>query len=745
MKIIDLFKKLRGKITGLNILLLRLDWLQNSLDSFASKINKLNDNLQELPLATNQLNSKLIESQAENTQLSQEKFDTLQLQMGNIESIVEQLKQILKIRPSFEKQVLGFPNDSHEISTANFDAIIDSQNDLNSVKVPNYRKIPVVKILPGEKIRLVFLVITPEIWPSLESVWKLAKNDDRFSVSIVVLKSTNTEIALTSLTKALIAFDTAGISYFTERNFSLESYRPHVVFYPLPYGSLYPQSYKPELVSAMGYRIAYVSYGLEVGGGAFNSRYQYDSDVPRVAWRIFARSLGQLTNFGRYCRSGNGHVVVTGHPRLERYQNPEIPYLHPAKLKANGRLVVLWTPHFSVLTRRKWSSFLDHYETILKLISDRPNLFLLVRPHPFLKISLAKIEGWSTERVDEWFNIINKRDDALVDFETNYFPAFEVSTALMADAGSFLVEYLHTAKPICHLTGKDDIGLSEEVNKLSCFYPGSNEIEIADFLDRVTNGVDDLTEARKSAIMSYFGAAHQSPSETILNVIAKEIVNPNGNNCVAEDLTPSYQKQAFRYWIKNTDSFIAPDTSLQDLEIKLKDILNRYATGRLAADIGCGSGQLTRVLSQKFEYVEGVDSNEALINEAREYSLQKGIKNICYSVERLEHAESLSTYDFVSCMDLTSDLIDDELFIKFIWKLKAAMRPGAKLLMKDYLHLTSQEFVEWSDNKAVYRNLRAYLDAFETIGLSLIEEVDIAHDTVNCRINSFFLFKEKTN
>lgn len=620
------------------------------------------------------------------------------------------------------------------------DSSIDSSNEMNVPVAPNHRALSAIEAVSGEKIRLVFLVISPELWPSIEPVWKRATKDDRFIVSVVVLKSTNPDMTLISLSKAQGLLESAGIPYFTEQNFCLDSYRPHVVFYPLPYGSLYPQSYKPEIVTAKGCRIAYVPYGLEVGGGVFNARYQYDTEVPRVAWRVFARSGEQLNRFGRYCSYGNGHVVVTGHPRAELYGNSEIQAHRAARSKARGRSIILWTPHFTVVARRKWSSFLDHHETIIRLIDYRPELFLLVRPHPFLRTSLAKLEDWGTERVATWFSGINEKDNVYVDTETDYRPAFDASSALLADAGSFLVEYLQTGKPICHLSGKDDIGINDEVRGLACFYPGASESDIASFLDRVSNSEDPLRDARKSALQTYFGPDNQTPSQSILDEIANNISNQLPRLYSTELPTSPHHEEAFQYWVKATSTFLAPETYYQEQEKKLCDILSRHATGRFAADIGCGNGRFTQIIGEHFEFTEATDPNELLVSEARAHAVRKGITNIAYSVERLEHPESLSTYDFVSCMGVTSGLVDDEVFIKSIWKLKAAMRPGAKLLMKDSLSLSVPEFVDWNGYKAVYRNLTAYLKAFETLRLALVEQEIIAKDDEKNRINCFFVF-----
>jgi 2-polyprenyl-3-methyl-5-hydroxy-6-metoxy-1,4-benzoquinol methylase len=235
---------------------------------------------------------------------------------------------------------------------------------------------------------------------------------------------------------------------------------------------------------------------------------------------------------------------------------------------------------------------------------------------------------------------------------------------------------------------------------------------------------------------------NQTPSQSILDEISNSISNKLPRIYSAELPTSRRHNEAFQYWLKATSTFLAPETYYLEQDTKLREILSRHAKGRFAADIGCGNGRFTQVISEYFEFTEATDPNEQLICEARELALKVGITNISYAVERLEHAESLTTYDFVSCMDVTSGLIDDEEFIKSIWKLKAAMRLGAKLLLKETLNLVTPELIERNGYKAVYRSVRSYLQAFEAVGLFLEEELLIAQDLEKSRIVSFYVFSE---
>ncbi|MEM9642374.1 MAG: methyltransferase domain-containing protein [Pseudomonadota bacterium] len=601
---------------------------------------------------------------------------------------------------------------------------------------------PWTPALPGEPIRLVFLVLTPQVWPTLKPIWELASRDDRFHTKVVLLENATPEDGLSGLLAARTMLENQHVPFVQGNAFSLERYTPHVVFLPLPYPNLYPRNCTPDAVRACGARIAYVPYGLEVGGGAYNARYQYDEPVIRDAWRVFARSHTQLQSFGRHCATGNAQVVVTGHPRADERPTQDIQLDQAVLERAADRKIVIWAPHFSVTTRRKWSSFLENHETMLEEIKSRQDLFFVLRPHPLLERTLRQAKGWSAEKARNWFLELDAIPNLYVDKAAEYWPTFNSSAALMSDSGSFLVEYLLTGKPICHLLGKDAIGLTDEAHQLAAFHPGTSGQEISDFLNQVETGKDVLEEARKSARETYFGSFEEQAAPRILDEIIRGI-----NDRPFVDVLASYSEKheaAFSYWKSAQTTFLAPPEYYDKQEELMTALLERHPPAGFAVDIGCGNGRYTEVLAKFCDHVEGVDPGPALIEEAKARAEGKSIENIEYRIERLERLELVASYDLVCCMGVLSGLIDNDAFLKATRTLLSATKPGGMILLKDSLSIGAPQATEWNGYTAVYRNIDDYLSSFRTLGLEMIEEVTIAPVNEKGLTNRFFLFR-RTN
>jgi 2-polyprenyl-3-methyl-5-hydroxy-6-metoxy-1,4-benzoquinol methylase len=273
-------------------------------------------------------------------------------------------------------------------------------------------------------------------------------------------------------------------------------------------------------------------------------------------------------------------------------------------------------------------------------------------------------------------------------------------------------------------------------------YPGETEYDIAFFMDQIVkNGADTKQEARKHAINSYFYQGDEKASKAILDVISKDVNDPPARKYSTQSPVSKDHTDSLEYWLNAKTTYLAPETYYQKQEEVLRSILCKYAIGKYAVDIGCGNGRFTQIIGEYFSHTEAIDPSKMLIEEAFENATKAGVSNISYIVDNLENSSTLSTYDFVSCMGVTSGLIDDEVFIRSIWKLKAAMKPRALLLMKDSLSLSIAQLIKWNGYTAVYRNIDHYLESFTAVGLQLVEQNPLSNDKDLKRMNSLFLFQ----
>lgn len=590
----------------------------------------------------------------------------------------------------------------------------------------------------GERIRVVFLVMTPQIWPSVEPVWRKLSADERFHTKVVAIEKTSEADALSELRGAYDLLTEANVPFAKGSSFSMHRYKPHVVFYPLPYDHFYSDQFKAAAAQAAGARVAYIHYGLETGGGAHNARYQHDEPLLRNAWRIFARSRHQAANFARYCATGNAHVVLTGHPRGGHRPDTSEQLPQEVLTQAKTRKIVLWAPHFSVASRRKWSSFLENHENILGEIDKRQDLFFVLRPHPFLERTLREAEGWTIDRVRALFDQIAARENIHIDRHPSYWPAFNGSDALMTDPGSFLVEYLHTDKPICLLSSSDGIGLGQEAAAFTAFENGDTIDDISRFLDMVSSGTDTKAADRKDALAAYFGDREQNPAD----LIAEEIVAGMSDRPFNLPNTKRSEKHraAFRYWRSAKDTFLAPDEYYKKQEAILTDLLNRLKPRGFAIDVGCGNGRFTEIFARHCNFVEGIDPSRNLIEQAQESAAAKGITNIEYRRENLEQPFLISSYDLVACMGVLSGVIDNERFLQASHWLRAATKHGGRLILKESLSVGALQSIDSDGYVAVYRNITDYLDTFRSAGFELVEEMTIAPVNEQGLTNCLFVF-----
>ncbi|WP_414881818.1 methyltransferase domain-containing protein [Pseudomonas sp. IT-P2] len=582
------------------------------------------------------------------------------------------------------------------------------------------------RVEPGSAIKVLFVAQHPSIWPSWRSIWQTMADDPQFVAKVVLSPMlhpySSAAVTIDNMRRSLIE---EGVPFCTTDALNLESFRPHVVFLQNPYDETRPGFLTSEELVRAGCRIAYVPYGLEMGGGAWNLTAQFDLPFHRTAWRIFARSERHKRMFAKYCRSGNSHVVVTGHPKFDSINTPHSPIpSEELERKIGGRKVVLWTPHFSVTEIPSWSTYLLYGDAIFSVFDKHQDLFLILRPHPLFFKSLVQNQVMSDEEVAQLKEKINKSNNIALDESADYQSAFFLSDGLMTDVGSFLLEYLPTHKPILYLHHPDGLGMNDDESLTKLLYTANSAQDIDRFITNIKDNIDTLQNERCAVITDYLFGLDGHIGARICQNIATSLYNGDIWFPRLNDESSALQQRSETYWKNATTTFLAPPDYYERKLTILDEELPQLASPKSAMDIGCGDGKFTLQLANHVQRMQACDISEEFIEKARSAALAAEVNNVTFSTQELEQIAPFEKFDLVSCMGVTSCIIDDSKFIFFLQKLHALVKNHGHLLMIDTLSTTHEQSAEDPESGylAKYRSIEDYRLLFNRAGFTIKKE-----------------------
>jgi SAM-dependent methyltransferase len=531
------------------------------------------------------------------------------------------------------------------------------------------------------------------------------------------------------------------IPFCTLEFFDIREFDPHVVFFQNPYEETRPEFLRIDQLMALGSRIAYIPYGLELGGGAWNLMAQFDLPVHRLAWRVFSRSERHKKMFGKYCRAGNQHVIVTGHPKFDSLNGNSSDSV-PVKLtnKIAGRKVILWTPHFSVGDPPTWSTYRLYGEFIINELRRRQKLFLLIRPHPLLFNAMQQHQAWDAEGERDFRQSINDSNNMALDESSDYHVAFSISDALMADVGSFLLEYLPTGKPLLYLHHTDGLGMNDDGDLIHHLYMASSPEGIVDFIDMVTRGEDPLKGSRESALPDFLFGLDSSAGDRICQHVYSAISAGDSWSPDFSDRGGTEQVSSETYWKNCNNTYLAPP-EYESKEAILGEVLARQPMFINGIDIGCGDGRFTLVLAKYVNEITGYDISQSLVEKAREAAATGNIGNVRFVVQELETIAPFEKYDLVACMGVTSCIIDDIKFLRILDKFKMLVKPEGYLLLIDTLSSENEQIAtDQNGYVAKYRSIKEYCYLIGRRGFIIKQEALIKEMLDRKLINKLFLF-----
>lgn len=384
--------------------------------------------------------------------------------------------------------------------------------------------------VPGTRRRVLFVVQHGPFWPSTAPVYRSFAADPAWEVTVVALPYHHPYYTKDEERNAVFDFlKKEGIPHVHWTKFALRAGCADVVFLQNPYDITRPEGWRTHELMRVVPRIAYIPYALEIGGGLENGTMQVNLPTQQLAWLVFARSTRHRATFANLCDTGDAHVVVTGHPKMDNLR--DLGAIRDDELERfiAGRKMVFWNPQFDV--RPDGSPYGKGYSTFLRWqrflpdeFARRQDLAFVIRPHPLFFATMEQRRILTAEEIRGFLDRCAAAGNILIDRRPSYLPVFAYSAALITDASSFVLEYAGTGKPLLYLHNPHGPGLNAdgEFVREHCA-TALAESDIVAFLDAVAAGRDDRGEKRRAAYRDYMHLPAEGVGAAIKSTIEQRL------------------------------------------------------------------------------------------------------------------------------------------------------------------------------------------------------------------------------
>jgi hypothetical protein len=368
-----------------------------------------------------------------------------------------------------------------------------------------------------------------ESWLNVHGIWRAMRADPRFDPVVWIIANADdpTErIRLRNLCRDVLEqhdIDTAPSDLEADPVLGPRDF--DVAIFNAPYDRERPAAFHFDRVAKAIPLTVYVPYGLVMGAGWKNRRFQYAQPTQIGAGLIVARSAFERDLYAKYCPSGAGHVALTGLPRLDELYDLDSFEVDPSLVgEVDGRFAVLWNSHFSFglghARDANYSTFDTMSRAFFAFARQRPDIALIWRPHPSLFRALRD-EGVFKASDLAAFREEVRTAGVILDERPDHRHAFVASSMLMTDLGSFLVEYLATDKPVVYLENPDGEGLNEEGTALIQYLDVARTPAHALYVaDAFAAGVDAKAALRAVAKDRFLPMLDGMASQRVVDAIA---------------------------------------------------------------------------------------------------------------------------------------------------------------------------------------------------------------------------------
>ena len=578
-----------------------------------------------------------------------------------------------------------------------------------------------IPLHPDESIRIAFFLQAGYVWPNWRSIWQACREHPGVTPHVVLVAGRGRAASLASFDRMRRGLLEEGVPFFTEDAYDLDRMRPHVAFLSDPYDGARSEALASTALAARGVRVAYVGYAMEIGGGLHNLHFQNELDLHRTAWRLFARTERHRRMIGRYCPSGDAHVVVTGHPKIDQVHALDTLDVDPAlRARIGDRKVLLWTPHFTLPEPPIWSTFERYGETILALAERHPELYLLLRPHP----GFFPTRRLSPDHGPQWERDFRARIDALENVELDDAPdhlqSFAVADALLADAGSLLLEFLPTGRPVQYLVNVDGLGLNDDRDLVRVYDQARRPEDVEDFVERVLRGEDPRREQRLAAIEEFVGVFDGRAGARICEHVVQALRAGDAPGPSAP--APSEeQKEVWRVRTQWSRAILPPvDHDLRTLAA-LKELCEAEGPFDRVLDTQLLDGRFTALVAPHAARIDAVEPSPSLLRTTTESLRQSGLEHVHAREGTLEDLHDAAAYDLMLFVDTFHFVVDPLRQIRAFDRLLVALRPGGTVFVRQATARASA-LLAMGDQKIRVLLPRDLVEVATARGLELVDE-----------------------
>jgi 2-polyprenyl-3-methyl-5-hydroxy-6-metoxy-1,4-benzoquinol methylase len=180
------------------------------------------------------------------------------------------------------------------------------------------------------------------------------------------------------------------------------------------------------------------------------------------------------------------------------------------------------------------------------------------------------------------------------------------------------------------------------------------------------------------------------------------------------------QRESDEFWRTSTTTYLAPPEYYDRRQRLIEELMPDLGPVATAVDVGCGDGRFTLVLARYAKSVVGYDIAPDLIAQARTTAAAVGADHVAFEVAELAQIPLDRRFDLVSCMGVTSCVVDRRHFEALLDRLRELVAPRGLLVMVDSL-VDSRERTSAYRNGYVaqYRNAQEYVASVRRRGFAV--------------------------